>query len=232
MNKAGKYSGVGNLETMTEAVHYNQFLQKLITDNLSKSGRVLDFGAGIGTFDDELRRQGYELECLEIDEALVDGLKERGYTVWSDTQQIKDETINSIFSLNVLEHIEDDGAVLQELLRVLAPNGKLLIYVPAFMLLFGSMDRKVKHFRRYRKSPLVAKLKAAGYAVPSARYVDAVGFMAALAFRFVGNPKGDLNPGMVRFFDHWVFPLNKLLDPIFGNILGKNVFVIAQKPAK
>jgi SAM-dependent methyltransferase len=41
----------------------------------------------------------------------------------------------------VLEHVDDDLRGLQEIARVLRPDGKVLITVPAFMALWGLQDR-------------------------------------------------------------------------------------------
>jgi predicted SAM-dependent methyltransferase len=56
-----------------------------------------------------------------------------------------------IYSSNVLEHIEDDSRALNEMFAKLQINGKLAIYVPAFMFLFSDLDIKAGHFRRYSK---------------------------------------------------------------------------------
>lgn len=223
------YSGVDNLEVMADATNYNRFLHQLIANNLPKQGCVLDFGAGIGTFEEQLKSEGYEVECLEVDDALKFRLSARGYKVWGDAKDLPLGRFAAIFSLNVLEHIDGDAAAITALKPALASEGRLLIYVPAFPLLFGSMDRKVGHFRRYRKQSTVKMFTGAGYTVNMARYVDTVGFFAALAFRLVGNAKGDLSPRSVRLFDRWLFPLNRLLDPLFGRWFGKNLLILARK---
>ena len=63
---------------------------------------------------------------------------------------------------DVLEHIEDDAAVLRWVYSVLAPGGILFLTVPAHPFLFGEMDRLARHFRRYRRRELRARLEAAG----------------------------------------------------------------------
>ena len=138
-------------------------------------------------------------------------------------------SVSHVFSFNVLEHIEDDAKAISDLLPALAPRGRVLMYVPAFQVLFSSMDRKVGHFRRYRKDSMSKLFETNGYRVRSARYADCVGFAASLAFRVVGNENGDLNEGSIRFFDRWLFPLNRLLDPLFGRWFGKNLVLVAER---
>jgi SAM-dependent methyltransferase len=72
-------------------------------------------------------------------------------------------TLLSLF--DVLEHIDDDAGTLRFLLEVLAPGGVLVLTVPAHPYLFDDMDRIAHHRRRYRRSELRDKLRAAGFRV-------------------------------------------------------------------
>ncbi len=72
-------------------------------------------------------------------------------------------TLLSLF--DVLEHIDDDVATLRFLIEVLEPGGVLVLTVPAHPLLFDEMDRIAHHRRRYRRSELGQKLRAAGFHV-------------------------------------------------------------------
>ena len=74
-----------------------------------------------------------------------------------------DASFNYIYTLNVLEHIEDDAAALRSLHAKLTDGGKLLIYVPAFPVLYTSMDAKVGHVRRYTRDTLMTRVTAAGF---------------------------------------------------------------------
>jgi SAM-dependent methyltransferase len=133
-----------------------------------------------------------------------------------------------IYSLNVLEHIDDDLGTLESLKAYLKPGGTLLLYVPAFQVLYSAMDRRVGHVRRYRRSELVRLLVQAGYSVDSARYVDSLGFLAALAYRVLGSDDGSIDRRALVFFDRWIFPMSVILDRVLGRWFGKNVIVLAR----
>src|SRR5437016_5447341 len=60
------------------------------------------------------------------------------------------------------------------------PGGRLILWVPAFQLLYSDFDRKIGHHRRYRKGELRAQLTRAGYEVAEIRYVNSVGALAWL----------------------------------------------------
>ena len=112
----------------------------------------------------------------------------------------------------MLEHIEDDVGALRELYNKLVPGARLLIYVPAFPVLYTSMDAKVGHIRRYTRGSLLKAVGAAGFRVHRASYADCLGFVATLAFKYSGNASGDVNRSALKLYDRAIFPLSRLLD--------------------
>ena len=94
------------------------------------------------------------------------------------------------------------------------------------------MDAHVGHLRRYRLHGLVALVQDAGFVVEKSAYTDALGFFATLAFKLFDKPEpAPLNPRTLRFYDRWLFPLSRALSVPLAKVLGKNVFVVARKPA-
>jgi len=223
------YSGTGNLEIMEAAVRYNGFLLGLITPLASGGKRVVDFGAGSGTFAAELQQRKVDVVCVEPDAGLRQALEAKGLRACADLKGIARESIDLAYSFNVLEHVEDDAAALRELRRVLKPGGRLLLYVPAFMILYSAMDRRIGQVRRYRKNALVALVQRARFAVDDVRYADSLGFVAALAFKTVGPPSGELSPRAVRVYDKYLFPLSRALDVCLDPVIGKNLVLRATR---
>ena len=63
------YTGQDNLEAMKKAKNYNRYLANLASSRVAgkKKARIIDFGAGIGTYASLLRDKGYEnLDCLKM----------------------------------------------------------------------------------------------------------------------------------------------------------------------
>ena len=214
-----------NLEVMEQAERYNRFLLGLVLP-LARGKRVLDFGAGSGTFAHALAAEGVEVRAVEPDPGLRSRLT---VSASADVGEVASESVDLVYSFNVLEHIEDDAAALAELRRVLKPGGRLLLYVPAFMLLYSEMDRRIGHVRRYRKTALKERVRKAGFAVDDARYADSLGFFAALAYKALGPRDGTLNSRGVRFYDRYVFPFSRLLDLGSHPVIGKNLILRATK---
>ena len=224
-----EYSGVENLEAMKEALNYNSFLLDLLRSNLT-GGTVVDFGAGAGTFALPLSKADVAVVCVEPDPGLRDDLSSSGLTAHADLGVIPSASVDCVYSLNVLEHIEDDRATLTSLYDRVRPGGKLIIYVPAFNLLFSEMDRLVGHHRRYRRKELVTKMQSAGFEITDARYIDCLGFLSALVYRLVGNDKGVISPGAVRIYDRFLFPVSRILDRLVFGSFGKNLLVVGTRP--
>ncbi len=225
------YRGVDNLEVMEVAVNYRRYLGDLLRSagGPPRPGhRTLDFGAGVGTYARTARDLGYDVTCVDLDPDLCARLRADGFTTHETTAEIADGTFDLTYTLNVLEHLDDDGAALRELRRVTVPSGRLLVYVPAFPILYSSMDRKVGHVRRYRKAELAGRVRQAGFVIERCVHADSLGFLASLAFRVAGNSDGSLSERPVAAYDRWAFPLSRRLDRLFGPAFGKNLVVEAR----
>ena len=146
------YSGRDNLEAMKNARRYNDYLVNLIR-RYSVGSRILDHGAGAGTFALRVSTGDVEVVCVEPDSDLRADLERSGMEVASSLEELAPNSLDYAYSLNVLEHIKDEQKTVFDLHRCLRPGGRLLLYVPAFNILYSQMDRHVGHFRRYRRKP-------------------------------------------------------------------------------
>ncbi|HSX45844.1 MAG TPA: class I SAM-dependent methyltransferase [Candidatus Saccharimonadia bacterium] len=223
------YTGCENLEAMTEAVNYNNFLISLILRQLKKkNAKVLDFGAGSGTYAKMLKEHYVTPDCLEPDEALQGELKKAGFKVLKSNKELKPNTYDVIYALNVFEHIEDDFAEIAKLREALKKGGRLVIYVPAYQALFSSMDEQVGHYRRYRTKRLKQMAQQGGLKIRGLYYYDPLGFGAALVYKWVGG-SGTLTPGSVRLYDRIAFPVSRAFHPLSKKLIGKNAVLVAEK---
>lgn len=223
------YKGHDVLEVMEEAVHYNRFLENLVAHSLMGK-KILDFGAGRGTLADLVSKRGYQIHCVEPDSHLREALKKKSYSVYTNIEQAPQ--YDSIYSVNVLEHIVEDASVAQQLVDHLNPGGRLVVYVPAFSVLYSSLDQKIGHQRRYTKESLTKLFPQ--MKILECHYVDSLGFFASLylkyiGFRYFGAKDGSLSPQLVRFYDQRLFPISLKLDLLCQPYFGKNVFMVAQK---
>src|SRR4051794_13749489 len=226
------YTGIDILETLEGATNYNSLLLDLVRKSSQGRSRMLDFGAGTGTFAKLLRSKGVDVVCVEPDTHLAERLIRDGFLTFNDLNDVPDASFEFIFTLNVLEHVDDDCTSFGQLSSKLAQDGRLLVYVPAFQILWTILDQKLKHYRRYRRAGLERLARSAGLRVCETRYMDSLGFFAALGFKIFGSKNGHLSARAVSLYDRCVVPVTRLLDLLVGRLFGKNVYLIASKDSQ
>jgi SAM-dependent methyltransferase len=170
---------------MAAAENYNAWLLERARPFLGR--RVLDVGAGIGTFTDRLASLCELVVAAEADPEFADILRRR-FAESSNVRVVDGEAeeavaggpFDSIICFNVLEHIGEDDQALRSFRDQLSPGGALLLLVPAHPRLYGATDRMLGHERRYRKDQLRGRLEQAGFSVEVLRHVNPVGALGWL----------------------------------------------------
>lgn len=137
--------------------------------------RLLDVGCGTGRMLTELGRLGRATGADLSDEALR-FCRERGHerVLKADLCHLPfpDGAFDVVTALDVLEHVEDHVGALAECRRVLAPGGRLFIFVPAHRWLWSLQDEVSHHVRRYTTGTLRSAVRAAGLAIERLTYVN------------------------------------------------------------
>lgn len=176
------------LNILHESHRYNQWIYSLLEPYLS--GVVLDIGSGLGDIASLfVRPQVEEVILSDCDENLVAKLRQRTFSlrkyrvvVLDITQdeaitQLKDERIDAITCINVLEHIEGDIGALRRMQDMLKPGGIAVILVPALPCLYGTLDGYHGHQRRYTQETLKTKMQSAGFYIEAWRYMNIFGVL-------------------------------------------------------
>lgn len=220
--------GSENLEAMEAAKNYLFHVGRIVRDELPSEGAIIDFGAGSGSQTSYVLPPTNRIRCLEVDQELHGKIASRGYSVIGSLDDIMSESLRGIFSINCLEHIEDDGHILKCLQQKLESGGVIVIFVPAFQFLYSKMDDTVGHYRRYAMSRLSQVLLESGFEIRSKRYVDSVGFLAAFLYKILRR-NGEPSRRSIRLYDRWVFPLSVVLDRLFSGLAGKNILMVGVK---
>ncbi len=142
-------------------------------------GAFLDVGAGNGVVSCRLEAKGYRTVVLEPGEQGAVNARRRGLPVvvnaTLDAAAFAPSSFGAAGLFDVIEHVEDDEALLRAVHRVLRPSGVLAVTVPAYPWLWSSEDELAGHYRRYTLGRLRAVLDRSGFHVQYATY-----FFAAL----------------------------------------------------
>jgi SAM-dependent methyltransferase len=139
---------------------------------------------------------------------------------------VPEDSLDFIYTSNVLEHIEYDEDILRNLATKLKTGGTIAIYVPAFPILFSNLDRNVGHFRRYQKVELIKKLKGAGFEVIECNFSDSLGFISTLCLKLLGFKfdSGTQATVLMKIYDRLILPISKSVDFLGCKYLfGKNL---------
>jgi SAM-dependent methyltransferase len=213
---------------------YNSHIAKIISDEIvvKKNLRILDFGAGKGTLTKLIQKNiNLKVYCLEIDSSLRQELKNKGFNILKSNAR-EEKYFDVVYSSNVLEHIENDNLALKKINSMLKKDGLFIAYVPAFKLLYSDFDFRIGHYRRYSKKTLKSVFEENGFSILKINFVDSLGFLAALIFKFRSKltHKSTINPYFLVIYDTYLFPLAKIFDyVVFHKILGKNLFIVGKK---
>lgn len=222
-----------SLDSLDDAENYVQWIFGLLEPHLGQ--RVLEVGAGHGTFTELLARDSRSVLAQDISERCVGLLQER----FAGQPQVRvssgsfadleaEGPFDSAVLINVLEHIPDDETALVHLSDLLAPGGKLILWVPAFQLLYTDFDRRVGHHRRYRRPELSAKLLAAGFDMVQSSYVNSLGGLAWLLYARILN-RTPTNRDAVKIFDRYVIPALSRIEAKVRPPFGQSIFVVARR---
>jgi len=149
--------------------------------------RILDVGCGTGANIEMLSKYG-EAEGVDVSDDALEFCRRKGLKVQkglAETLPFDDESFELTTALDVIEHLDDDITGLQEMFRVTKRGGYSLIFVPAFMWLWGVQDDISNHRIRYTKKQIVARLETAGYTIERATYANWTFFAPILAGRTI-----------------------------------------------
>jgi ubiquinone/menaquinone biosynthesis C-methylase UbiE len=223
------------LYALAEAKNYYRWVISRFAPFLGK--RVIEIGAGIGTFSRSILTHTTvsELVMVEPGDNLIPLLQKHfareprvriihGYFQDLDPSASAD----SIVLVNVLEHVAEDSALLNDVYEVLTPGGTLLLLVPALSLLYGTLDVAFGHYRRYSKPSLAGKLQEAGFQILLLSYFNLPGILGWFLTGRVLRRR-TLTPQHVRLYDRCVVPWLARLEGRWAPPLGQSLMAVARK---
>lgn len=125
--------------------------------NGRKDLRILNIGVATGATSVMLQEFGtvksveYDPDCFAFVKERLDIDLEQGSIL---ELRFADNSYDLVCAFDVIEHVEPDQIAADEMIRVCAPGGNIMVTVPAFMFLWGTHDVVNQHFRRYTRNQL------------------------------------------------------------------------------
>ena len=203
---------------------------------------ILDIGCGTGALINELQKYGKVVGIDRSEEAL-NFCRERGITDVKLGSAAKipesDKKYDAVMALDLLEHLDDDREAMREIKRVLRPDGIAIIFVPAFMFLWGVTDVASEHKRRYTKKELISKLTKEGFEIKRASYFNTflfppIAFVRLLSKLYSPKRKSDFitGDGFLNELLYRIFLLEALTLKFANFPFGVSIMAIAKPHQK
>ena len=159
------------------------WLYEIIAPALGRS--ILEVGSGVGVISKFLVARGDPVILSDHQPVYLRHLRARFSESPHVVCQLLDLTsphydlggrvVDTVVCVNVLEHLEDDRHVLRGFHRLLAPGGRVVVQVPNYPALFGSLDEAYGHFRRYSRRVLAERLSETGFRLLWMRHFNPLG---------------------------------------------------------
>jgi 2-polyprenyl-3-methyl-5-hydroxy-6-metoxy-1,4-benzoquinol methylase len=235
MHSKAEYT-VRDQDRMQRARRYFEWQYRLARTRLG--ARVLEIGCGLGNFTEHLADRelvvGIDSEpgCIAAHRARFAGrtnLLSLCLDVLSpEFPKLREHRLDSVACLNVLEHVGDDAGALANMHAVLPEGGRVVLIVPAFESLYGPIDEKLGHYRRYRKQSLAAVAGRAGFRPEVLRYMNSAGFFGWWFNARVAKRTAQ-SEAQIAVFDALVVPVLSRVERWIEPPLGQSIFAVLQK---
>jgi len=200
---------------------------------------VLEVGAGLGEFASQFTQLNRHV-VTDVDPGAVEHMRTR----FADRPEVEayqldlhdalpdvGARVSTVVAINVLEHIEQDSKSLAELASLVEPGGRIVLWVPGYMQLYGDFDRRVGHVRRYTPETLHQAIIDAGLIALETRPVNLLGGIAwwlAVRRGGIGSPQ----PRLLRIYDRVVVPVTRAVERRVRPPFGQSVLGVATVPPR
>lgn len=229
--------GLEILDVISAATKFNRWIYDTVSPYCK--GKTLEIGSGLGNISTFFIQDKKDISLSDIRENYRKAL-ETNFDLKQDSVLNIDiahpdftasyptllNQFDSVFALNVVEHIENDDLAIQNMLTLLKPGGEMCILVPAYQALYNDIDLSLEHFRRYNKKSL-SKLMGKYAPIKKVFYFNATGIFA---WWFSGKilRQKTIPAGEMKLYNAFV-PLFKVVDQITFKRLGLSVICVIKK---
>jgi hypothetical protein len=212
-------------------LYKGQFIFDKAIKSFHKSEILFDVGAGSGYFASIFVKNKKTSKAFCIDPFYSQdqlGIKNNLNFVTAAPS----EKADVLLFIDVLEHVEDDLALLKSYISISSADALFVISVPAFKSLWSNHDVFLEHFRRYRKKDLKNLINRAGLVEVDSSYIFGSIFPLVWLIRKLKRSKiikSDLKQSskFVNFLILMFLRIEKIL-PV-NKLFGTSVFISAKK---
>lgn len=165
---------------------------------LSARPVIVDVGCGTGATAVQLGKYGTVIG-VDISPLALSWSRQRGLhnllLAAAERLPLAHESVDVVVATDILEHLDDDVAVLKEFYRTLRSGGFVVVTVPAYSILWSEHDLALMHRRRYVARTLAQRSRSVGFETVRLTYALFFLFPLALTLRLLKRrPPPDKEP--------------------------------------
>ncbi|MDC0903388.1 methyltransferase domain-containing protein [Pelagibacteraceae bacterium] len=224
-----KYPGK-ELENFDKATIWRKYIYFHIQSFIR--AKVLEVGAGIGSFTENYKHKIKDLTLSELDannlKIIKKKFKSTNLSFTNKTVKNLNKNFDTIMYLNVLEHVKNDKNEIKIAFQKLKKNGHLIILVPAHNELYSKFDKAVGHFKRYDKN-FFDNLNLKNSEIKKFIFLDSMGYLLYFLNKFFFKDEVYPSKFKILIWDKIFTPMTFFLDKLFLNKFGKNILYIVKK---
>jgi SAM-dependent methyltransferase len=223
-------------ERMKLAGNYFDWQRRMTLPHLGR--RVLEIGCGMGNFTQHLVDREMVVGIDVVDDCVTEHRKRLGHypnivclnrdVLDPSFAELREYRPDSVVCLNVLEHISDDFLALRHMHSVLPAGGRAVLIVPASEALYGLIDAKLGHYRRYSKKSLREVAGRAGFEAFRLRYMNFIGYFGWWANSHVFK-RTEQSTAQIVFFDSKIVPVQAKIEDRIEPPFGQSLFCVFVK---
>lgn len=227
--------GEDTLITISEAEKFNNWMFKTISPYCS--GKILEIGSGHGNISQFFINHNYNITLSDFNEKYCVFLSDNYSNKVINLDIINPNfdidykeyfnSFDTIFALNVIEHIENDTLAIMNIAKLLKKGGNMLILVPAYQNLYTSFDKELGHFRRYTAKTAKKILTENYLKIKHTQYFN---FMGIIGWYISSKiQKNSIIPKKQMNLYNYMVPLFKIIDKLVFNHIGLSTIVVGEK---
>lgn len=232
--------GMDILSVIEKADKFNFWMYETIKPYCK--GKILEIGSGIGNISQFFIKEKYNITLSDIRDNYCEILRNKFKTHQNGIEVINVDlvdqdfeskyanylgTFDTVFALNVIEHIHDDSLALKNINKLLAKNGKVIILVPAYQALYNGIDKGLEHYRRYNQNLTNQILINGNFKIIKERYFNAMGI---IGWYISGKiQKNNTIPAEQMGLYNKLVPIFKIIDKLVFNKIGLSNIAVGIK---
>ncbi|MEP6260716.1 MAG: methyltransferase [Gillisia sp.] len=232
--------GKNTLDVIGEADKFNKWMYETILP--FTKGRILEIGSGLGNISNFFLENNKEIFLTDLRTEYCTLLQDKFSSkpnllgidqlnlIHPDFDQVYNdhlEKFDTVFALNVIEHIKDDNLAISNCKKLLKDNGHLIILVPSYQKLFNRFDEELGHFQRYNLNSLHKLFSRNHLSVVHKQYFNLIG----IAGWYISGSlmkKESIPSKQMKIYNKLV-PVWQVLDMMVQNKIGLSTIVVGRK---